>query len=128
VHRIFDHVDLRVANVEASRPFYDAFLSAVGFGETDVDDSGLLIYYRRIDGRIQEVVTLIESDALHQQCKTRIAFGAASREDVDRIAEVAFAAGATAVEAPAACPEYSATYYAAFFDDPDGNALEVVYR
>jgi len=127
MHRIFDHIDLRVANVEASRAFYDAFLTAVGFGETAVDDSGLLIYCRRIDGRIAEVVTLIE-DAQHDPCKTRLAFGAASRDDVDRITKIAVAAGATAVEAPAACPEYSPTFYAAFFNDPDGNALEVVYR
>jgi predicted lactoylglutathione lyase len=127
MHRIFDHIDVRVANFEAARAFYDPFLGAVGFDETGVDDSGLLIYFRRIDGRVAEVVTLID-DASHRACKTRIAFGAASRQDVDRITKIALAAGATAVEAPTACPEYSPTYYAAFFDDPDGNALEVVYR
>lgn len=28
---VFDHVDLRVADVERCRPFYDAFLRAFGF-------------------------------------------------------------------------------------------------
>ena len=127
MHRIFDHVDLRVASVEASQPFYDALLPAVGFSENDVDGSGLLYYFRRIDGRVQEAVTLVD-DPEHRPNRARIAFGAATPEDVDRITAIAVAAGATAVEPPAACPEYSPTYYAAFFDDPEGNALEIVYR
>ena len=127
MHRIFDHVDLRVRSVAAARAFYDPFLTAVGLSETDVDDSGLLIYCRRVDGRVQEVVTLID-DPQHPPCKTRVAFGAASREDVDRITAIAVAAGATGVEGPMPCPEYSRRYYAAFFDDPDGNSFEVVFR
>jgi catechol 2,3-dioxygenase-like lactoylglutathione lyase family enzyme len=37
-------------------------------------------------------------------------------------------ARARAYEPPAACPEYTETYYAAFFEDPDGNKVEVVNR
>jgi len=127
MHRIFDHIDLRVASVEASRPFYDALLPAIGFGENDIDDSGLLVYFRRVKGLVLEAFTLVD-DPAHRPSRTRIAFGAASPEDVDRITSIALAAGASAVEGPAACPEYSPRYYAAFFDDPDGNALEIVYR
>jgi catechol 2,3-dioxygenase-like lactoylglutathione lyase family enzyme len=127
MHRIFDHIDVRVPNVDAARAFYDPLMAAIGFGETDVDGSGLFIYCRRIDGRTEEVVTLV-ADPQHRPSKTRVAFGAASREEVDRITAIAVAAGATNVEPPAACPEYSPTYYAAFFDDPEGNALEVVFR
>ena len=127
MHRIFDHIDLRVRSVEASRTFYDALMPALGLNEHDVDGSGLLVYFRRVKGAVLEGFTLVD-DPSHQPSRTRIAFGAASPEDVDRITAIAVAAGATAVEGPMPCPEYSPRYYGAFFDDPEGNALEVVYR
>ena len=36
-------------------------------------------------------------------------------------------AGAANLSGPRDCPEYSATYYAAFFEDPCGNALEICF-
>ena len=56
-----------------------------------------------------------------------IAFVASSREEVDRLAAVAVEAGARNMSGPRACPEYGPTYYAAFFDDPCGNKLEVCF-
>ena len=46
---------------------------------------------------------------------------------VDRLADVAAAAGAQAVSGPKPMPEYDAGYYAVFFDDPFGNSLEIVH-
>jgi len=37
-------------------------------------------------------------------------------------------AGAGNYEAPALCDEIAENYYASFFEDPDGNRLEVVCR
>jgi predicted lactoylglutathione lyase len=70
----------------------------------------------------------MQGRACDSRTPTRLAFFAATRADVDRIAAVAQAAGARAYEPPAACAEYTETYYAAFFEDPDGNKLEVVNR
>ncbi len=55
----------------------------------------------------------------------RIALWAPTREVVDRVAAAAREAGARAVEGPALETEYAPTYYAVFFEDPDGNKLEV---
>ncbi len=44
-----------------------------------------------------------------------------------RVAAIALEAGALNMSGPRACPEYSATYYAAFFEDPCGNCLEICY-
>jgi catechol 2,3-dioxygenase-like lactoylglutathione lyase family enzyme len=66
--------------------------------------------------------------AQHRPNLTRLAFCAPTREEVDRIAAIAAAAGARAYEAPALCDEIAENYYAAFFEDPDGNRLEVVCR
>ncbi len=42
---VFDHIDLRVRDVERCRPFYDAFLREYGFrGKTQPD--GARLYYR----------------------------------------------------------------------------------
>ncbi|MEA2718745.1 MAG: hypothetical protein QOJ39_609 [Candidatus Eremiobacteraeota bacterium] len=123
---VFDHVDVRVADVTRCRPFYDAFLRAYGFrGKTQPD--GAQLYYRLEDRAVREVIVVSE-EAGHVANATRLAFTAPTPDDVDRIAAIARDAGARAYEAPGACPEYTESYYAAFFEDPDGNRLEVVCR
>jgi predicted lactoylglutathione lyase len=123
---IFDHIDLRVADVTKVRPFYDTFLKAFGFrGQRQAD--GNIVYYRIAERRVREAVAIIES-ATHVASETRLAFHAAKPEDVDRIAGIALAAGACAFEAPQWCPEIAGRYYATFFEDPSGNRLEVVCR
>ena len=69
-----------------------------------------------------------QKDANHQPNGNRIAFWADSREGVDRIAEVVRRAGGRNLEDPEICQEYSPGYYAFFFEDPDGNKLEVCFR
>jgi catechol 2,3-dioxygenase-like lactoylglutathione lyase family enzyme len=123
---VFDHIDLRVADVAAARPFYDVFLKAFGF-RGQRQSNGDIVYYRFAERRVQEAVALIEA-AGHVANDVRLAFHAGSPEDVDRIATVARDAGARSFEAPTWCPEIADRYYAAFFEDPSGNRLEVVCR
>jgi predicted lactoylglutathione lyase len=47
---------------------------------------------------------------------------------VDRLAKSVRKAGGKALEGPEICSEYSAEYYAFFFEDPDGNKLEICCR
>jgi hypothetical protein len=47
---------------------------------------------------------------------------------VDRLSSVAQNAGATAFEPPALIEEYSPFYYASFFEDAEGNKLEICFR
>lgn len=67
-------------------------------------------------------------DPQHVPNGTRIAFRAASPQDVDRIAAVIEGAGARHLEGPGLVPEYGPTYYGVFFDDPEGNKLEVCFH
>ncbi|MBV8152555.1 MAG: VOC family protein [Candidatus Eremiobacteraeota bacterium] len=123
---IFDHVDVRVRQIGAVRAFYDRFLRAFGFRGKPQPD-GNVVYVRVAERKVHEAVALIaESD--HRPNHTRVAFSAASPAEVDRIAAIAAGAGARAFEAPAFCPEIGENYYAAFFEDPDGNRLEIVCR
>jgi len=109
-----------------ARVFYDAFLREFGFRGTMQPDGGI-VYVRIAHRAVHEAFALILDEA-HVANANRLAFTAASREEVDRIAARALAAGATHYEQAGLCPEISATYYAAFFADPDGNAMEVVFR
>ena len=64
----------------------------------------------------------------HQPNESRIAFWADTREEVDEMAEFVRQAGGRNLEGPQVWPEYTAGYYAFFFEDPDGNKLEVCCR
>lgn len=123
---IFDHIDLRVVDVPAVRAFYDAFLKAFGF-RGKLQNNGDVVYYRVSERRVKEAIAVIES-RVHVPNEARLAFHADRPEDVDRIAELARSVGARNFEAPQWCPEIADRYYAAFFEDPSGNRLEVVCR
>ena len=67
-------------------------------------------------------------DRDHQPNGTRIAFWADTREEVDRIARLVREIGGKNLEGPEVCADYSPGYYAFFFEDPDGNKLEICCR
>ena len=123
---LFDHCDLRVSDLTKVRGLYDALLPAMGFGRIE-EDSETICYYTADRDRSKPFFG-IDADPGHRPNGSRIALRARSREDVDRLAAVARAAGAGAYEAPHICHEYTPFYYAAFFEDADGNKLEVCYR
>ena len=121
---LYDHVDLRVADVSKARRLYDALLPAMGY--TRINDDGVQVYYH-LPGNDVDFFGINE-DPRHRANGTRIAFRAISREQVDELAALARAAGAQAFEPPHLCTEYAEKYYAAFFEDADGNKLEICYR
>ena len=99
---VFDHIDLRVADVTTVRPFYDSFLKAFGFrGRRQAN--GDVVYYRVSERRVQEAIAAIETPG-HVPNEVRLAFHADNPEDVDRIAGLARGAGARDFEAPQWCP------------------------
>jgi len=123
---LIDHVDLRVSNFTRVRPLYDALLPAMGYSEVGEDDE--TISYYRPGGQRTAPFFGIDVDPAHRPNGTRIAFYASSRAEVDRLSSVAKIAGATAFEPPALIEEYSPLYYASFFEDQDGNKLEICFR
>lgn len=124
--RLFDHIDLRVHNLEKAEPFYRILMPALGFPVRGVT-STCVYYEAQRDHTKPEFVALIE-DPSHLPNQTRLAFWCDTREEVDRFAESLPRAGALVIEGPEFCPEYSPTYYAVFFEDPSGNRLEVCCR
>lgn len=113
--RLFDHVHLRVADLEASKSFYSAVLDAVGLGPPREGPGSFAAdeLYVTADGQ--------PTKGLH------IAFQAPDRETVRRFYEAALAAGGSDNGAPGERP-YHPGYYAAYVLDLDGNNVEAVYH
>lgn len=123
--RLFDHIDLRVRNRGAAQKFYAQILPAIGFR---VEKSGKQWGLFEAEGEKAVDFFGFTEEADHRPNGNRIAFWAESREAVDKVAEVVRKAGGKNLEGPEFCVEYSPGYYAVFFEDPDGNKLEVCYR
>ena len=122
---LYDHVDLRVTELGNVRGLYDALLPAMGFAQLEED--GANVNYRCDSNDHTQSFFGLMTDPLHRPNGTRLAFRAASRDDVDRLTEIALAAGARSLEGPENYGR-SARYYAAFFEDADGNKLEICFR
>jgi hypothetical protein len=122
---LFDHVDLRVSDLAKVRPLYDALLPAMGFSRTD-EDAVNVNFHRPERDRSAPFFGLM-TDPDHRPNRSRLALRAQSRAEVDRLAAIALAAGAQSFEAPS---DYNgaAWYYASFFEDADGNKLEICFR
>jgi len=121
----FGHIDLRVRDLAAAQDFYDALLPALGFTEQYHGERWKV--WATTDALPFTAYFGITESAEQLPNENRIAFAVGSREDVERIAEVAWAAGALEQSGPKEMP-YGPGYYAIFFADPSGNRLEVYYR
>jgi catechol 2,3-dioxygenase-like lactoylglutathione lyase family enzyme len=117
---VFDHVTIRVEDVEASRRFYELALDRLGYGEPYRGD------------HFFEWEDLSISAAREDRPATRnlhLALVArSSREEVDRWWEAMTAAGHPDDGAPGPRSQYSPDYYGAFVRDPDGNSVEAVHH
>jgi catechol 2,3-dioxygenase-like lactoylglutathione lyase family enzyme len=131
--RCFDHIDLRVKDMETARKFYGKFLPQLGFvreraepAPAEVPGGDFHTFYSA--GEKPSEFFGFTEDKNHQPNGTRIAFWADTREEVDRVAKLVREAGGKALEGPEICADYSPGYYAFFFEDPDGNKLEICCR
>jgi catechol 2,3-dioxygenase-like lactoylglutathione lyase family enzyme len=123
--RIFDHIDLRVKNLEAARKFYGKLLPALGFTCDRSDETWGTFY--AVGDKPSEFFGFTH-DRHHQPNGTRISFWAETRDGVDQIAKLVGEIGGKNLEGPEICAEYSPGYYGFFFEDPDGNKLEICCR
>jgi catechol 2,3-dioxygenase-like lactoylglutathione lyase family enzyme len=121
----FGHIDLRVPSTADALPFYEALLPALGF--TQRYDGGGWHVFATTDELPAAAYFGITESAGHTPNENRIAFWASGRAEVERLAEVVAAAGATDLSGPKEMP-YGPGYYAVYFADPPGNRFEVYHR
>ncbi len=109
---MFDHVTIRVSDLDRSRRFYDLALGEpTHVGERFVEWGDFSIAH---GGPVTR--------GLH------VGFGAADRHAVDAWWERMTRGGHPSDGEPGPRPEYTETYYGAFVLDPDGNSIEAVHH
>jgi catechol 2,3-dioxygenase-like lactoylglutathione lyase family enzyme len=120
------HVIINATDLARSRRFYAGLMPHLGYpGVTEGDG---VVGWWGDGGSFWVKQATVRGDAFSKDRVglSEIAFAAASREDVDRLARELPALGATILDPPR---EYAYTpgYYAVFFADPDGIKLELVH-
>ena len=117
VRRVFDHVDIRVTDRDASERFYMTVLRTLGIEHS----------YRGDDLVEWDDFSIADDDAPVTR-NLHIAFVAPSREHVDAFHRAGIEAGFRDDGAPGPRPQYQDDYYGSFLLDPDGNSVEAVHR
>lgn len=121
---MFDHVQIKVADLLRATAFYKAVLDVLGH-RVVLDIDGVVVGIGRTPHDMLELRKAGPTAPL--STSVHLAFVADSREAVDRFYEVALDSGATCNGAPGPRPDYEPGYYAAFVLDPDGHNLEAVF-
>ena len=119
---MFSHVMLGADDVEASKIFYDAALSALGAREGRVDPKGRAMYMH--GGGIFMLSKPIDGNAASNANGSTVGFAAASPEEADAFHAAGLAHGGTAIEDPPGWREgMGMKLYLAYLRDPSGNKI-----
>lgn len=120
--KVLDHVDLRVRNRADATRFYDPVLTALGAIRSDGEEYTTWRMPSARQGDASDNFGIVE-DPEQVAGSVRIALRAPSREAVDVVVSILRSIGARKVEMDDGI--YGPDYYGVFFEDPDGNRLEV---
>ena len=120
--RLVDHIQLVVADLAASRRFYDAVMAVLGIPLGGSAESHFWF----------DELFVSKPDGPEAQGKLtgrhHLAFQAQDRAMVDAFYQAGLDAGGRDNGPPGLRPHYHAGYFAAFLLDPDGNNIEAVYH
>jgi catechol 2,3-dioxygenase-like lactoylglutathione lyase family enzyme len=117
---MFDHLGLRVRNVEASVKFYQGALAPLGYELCSRDETSAGF------GPPGEPALWIYASKEKDSRGAHVAFKAPSHAAVDKFHAGGLKAGGKDNGKPGLRADYSPKYYAAFLVDPDGNNVEAV--
>ena len=115
---MYDHIGLRVGDLDASVRFYTAALAPLGYVLCSRDDSGAGLGPK---GQPALWLHLHEGKA---NTGAHVAFRAPDHAAIKKFHAEGLNAGDNGAAGPR--KDYSPSYYAAFLIDPDGNNVEAV--
>ena len=118
---MYDHIGIRVGNLETSVKFYSAALAPLGFVLCSKDESGAGF------GPKGEPALWLYLHKGPASTGAHIAFRAPNHAAIGKFHAEGLKAGGRDNGAPGPRKDYSPTYYAAFLIDPDGNNVEAVH-
>jgi catechol 2,3-dioxygenase-like lactoylglutathione lyase family enzyme len=118
---MYDHIGLKVKDLDASVRFYAGALKALGHVLASRDDSGA-----GLGPKGEPALWLYAAGKGAAGPGLHVAFRANDRAAVDRFHRAGLEAGGRDNGKPGLRADYSPTYYAAFLLDPDGNNVEAV--
>jgi catechol 2,3-dioxygenase-like lactoylglutathione lyase family enzyme len=118
---MYDHLTLRVRDLQASLRFYRRVLEPLGrvVASSDETSAGL--------GPEGAPSFWLLANPAEPSRAVHIAFRARDRAEVEAFHRAGLANGGRDNGSPGPRPDYSPTYYAAFLLDPDGNNIEAVH-
>ncbi len=123
------HIDITVSDFAVSTPFYERVMPVLDFHRIADTPTGEPLW---AGDRLE--VCLMRARPVSQRRHDRyspglhhLAFGAPTRDAVDRAHRALVALGVEILDPPAQYDEYGEGYYAVFFADPDGIKLEYVF-
>lgn len=126
----FDHLGITVDSVPAASAQFHPVFEALGYVRAhDAEDHA----YWRKPGE-PEILLYPAREAgtgPHEHGRVgwqHLAYAVDSRAEVDRLHDIAVAAGWTQVRAPKEYPRFTERYYAAFVEDANGIRLEFLHN
>lgn len=122
---MFSHVVVGANDLEASKKFYDAIITATGGREGFTDPNGRVVYAH--NGGVLLVTKPIDGNAATCANGGTIGFAMASPEQADAWHAAGVAAGGTTCEDPPGERPGSGMYLA-YLRDPSGNKLCGLHR
>ena len=123
---MFSHVMVGVNDMDVSKKFYDATMSALGYNPGVIDAKGRCIY--RSDSGLFLLTVPLNGEAACGANGGTIGFSVDSSEAADAWHAAGIANGGVACEDPPGPRGDPATMYLAYLRDPAGNKICVLQR
>ncbi|MGN8026814.1 VOC family protein [Microbacterium sp. 22242] len=128
---LLDHLGLTVEDLDRAFAQWNPVLTALGCTPEDGELEGGIAWWR--EGETELILYRAPAPGGEPHRYGRIgwqhlAFAADTREEVDRLHQVALDAGWTSVRDPKVFPRFSDRYYASFVEDDNGIRVEFMHN